>query len=1233
LANCSIFSSFGIHQNRFTFKTSHKFFQKTDSLKKGIFLFITLLLTVSSFAQVDTSKSSLKFDLGFSRSHNTNLWPIYKRVKTKDNSDLQILAPLFRNYRDAKNHENHSHVFPLFWYDSTARGRNLRLLSLYYPTLLRFSSNAKEDEKTFKFLELAPYINFFEISQSANGAIINNNLLFFILYNNNRITHRSYLICFPLFWSFKSPEKTSTTFIPFYSSGTYNNHKGKYLVVTPLFWRFSDSAGYRIFLFPIWKSSEHITNTDTTYSSVVFPLYWSKKDKSVNNKVFFPVLWDLKNEKYQSFTVAPLFSVGHSTDNERRHLAVTPLFWHIKNGTYTSNTLIPFWWNRELISYHINANGVKIADTNSATYVFPLFWSHKNENGQQTIVFPLLWGIRDREKQSLTLFPLFSMGHYNDGAKNYVAVTPFFWHFKTSYGHTNVLFPLWWNSKKMNYHDTSATNIIFPLYWSRHSWYSNYNIFFPFIWDIKTKSYHSFTFEPFFSTGKSTDGKRRHIAITPFFWHYSDSNQIKNRLFPIWWYKKDIYKNDTNITNVLFPIYWAYKGHNYNNKVLFPIIWVLNNGRYKSLTIEPLFSVGHSTDNKKKHIAITPLFWHVKDTLGYKNRLFPIWWNNKRIEYQYANGKEIVYDTNCTNVIFPLYWSYSNNHRTNKAFVPFFWEHKDSLSKSVTAIPLFAYGNSIKEKKSYLAITPLFWHIKDSDKYSNTLIPFWWSKSRVIYKWNGKRIIPVDTEHTTEVFPLYWSYHSKWESNKVFIPFLWSHKDSLSRSFTFAPFFSFGNSAKEKKSYLVATPLYWHFKDSVGYSNTFFPLWRRRMRVNYKWNGFKYVPYDTSHATEVTPLFWSYHDKTQNYKVLFPLLWSFKDSVRKSFTFAPLFSAGHSPVSKKSYLVATPLFWHFKDRTSHTNLFFPFWYNHQRIKYAMKNSKMALVDTVRATYVFPFYWSYRDMDVLRNIFFPILWSNKDKFHSSFTLFPLFSSGRSTDNKSSHLIITPLFWSLKSHGIMRTTLFPLFNTYKDTTGEKKFNVLYVAYRYTKIADSVSVNFLWPIVEYTHAKALRYFRITPIVWYKKSPKVNYFTVQPFYYHGKDTAGESTHIFWELFVHKRQFNKMKSTRFLWRTVVANRYDNGDHEFRILQFVYVNAKKDSTTEHGIFPFYHKVVQKNGDMSFSTMMGFYHHIRRQVPDTKEYYEEVKVLWFIRLLSNAKALKAKGIDMKQKKLI
>jgi hypothetical protein len=1037
--------------------------------KKQFFLVLLLfcLFYYPVIAQKDTTK--LDFDFGLTRDQDINVWPLLKYTRNKEERDLQLMFTLFRNQRNLQIPSKHNHFLPFYWNDSSNAGRDLRIGTLFYPSIAAYSKDAIKNTSSFRLFEIAPKINLMEVTNSPDGMYMENNFFFFVWYKNNKIENRSYFVVFPLYWGIKNEERTTRTIIPLFSKGSFHGNTDRYLAVTPFYWRFRTSAANRDVVFPLLWFKKEFKHNDTVVSKTIFPIYFANKNAYSNSKVFFPLVWSRKSW-YSSFTVFPLFSTG-------------------KSGT----------------------------DNNS-----------------------------------------------------HLAVTPFYWHFKTADGHKNLLFPLWWNEKEGEGSKEVRRNVVLPIFWSYKDQNKKNDVLFPILWLNKKKDYSSFTLVPFVSKGVSKDNGKKHLVITPLYWRITRYNSRTNLLFPLWYNKSKGFGDDRSFFNYIFPLYFDYRKSEISRQVLFPLVWSMKNNKYQSFTLMPLFSSGHNYDTSKSHFAVTPLFWHIQKGSSRFDFLFPIWWYKKKGSGEYAKY---------THIILPIYFSHRSFYKNNKVVFPFYWKFKNEYYKSFTLIPVFSKGSSSDSSRTHYAVTCFYWHIKNKDKRRNILFPLYWNTRKGKGEFEKKSDV---------VFPLFWSFRKKDEKNNVLFPLVWQLKNYYRQSFTILPLFSSGHTNDNEHSHLVLTPFMWKIKNH------------------------------DKERTVLFPLYWSFKEENEKKTVFFPLLWHNKTAFEHSLTFFPLFSSGGSADKSRSHLVITPLFWRTKNADELQNILFPLWWNIRKGKEA---------ETEKTNVVFPLYWSKQDAYRNLKVFFPLIWKQEDPHYSSFTLFPLFSKGKSPVNENMHFAISPLIWKIRKADKTSFTLFPLFYSISDKEKEsRKFNILYFVLRSSKTAEKSSFSLLWPVCEYASGKEYKYFRFTPFIWMKKSAEVNYFTFQPFYYHRVNDKSENYRLFWELYNFENFYGIKRSNNILWKLFFRDLYENGDHETRLIYLLYADVDKRGFKEKSIFPFYYHSSKPNGNQTNSWCFYFFNSIKREIPGTGEFYKEKRIFWLIRVKSNYQALIEKGLD-------
>jgi hypothetical protein len=1031
----------------------------------SLFFLISSLLIFSSFpsvAQKDTIKEDLSFDLGITRGRNINLWPILKISRTPTSKDVMMLFYLYGKNYDLREGTRHSHILPFYWKDSTATLRDLRLFSIYYPSLIRHVYDGNDSIKSFRFMEFAPKVSLLEISSSPNGLFIDNNFLFLLWYKNDVKAKKEFLVTFPVYWYFRNGDRKTNTLFPLYSYGNITRDK-KYFAVTPLFWHTQEKDKSTNVLFPVYWNKSSGTGKTRASRHLIYPVYYQYKDSIFNNKVVFPVIWSYKNPNYSSFTFFPLVFAGKTPDKQTQHVAVTPLFWHLKNGDRVRNFLFPVFWNSK------TGTGAEMKTRN---VLFPVFWNYKDSLRKNTVIFPISYRYKNPYYQSYTFLPLMSAGHTPDKSRSHLTLTPLFWHFRNGDRISNTLFPILFNRQSGTGNSKTTRNVIFPVFWQYQDSLTDNKVLFPLSWSYKNPYYQSFTFLPFYSAGHTPDWKQHYFAVTPAFWHVQNDDVVTNTLLPVWFSRQSGVGGSKTIRKVLFPVFWQYQDSLTDNKVLFPLSWSYRNPYYQSFTFLPFVSTGHTTDNQRSHLAVTPLFWHFRDKDRISNTLFPIWYNRQ----SGTGGSKIT-----RNILFPVFWQYQDSLTDNKVLFPLSWSYKNPNYQSFTFLPFVSTGHTPDRQRQHLAITLLFWHFQNKDRISNTLFPIWYNRQSGT---GGSKVT------RNILFPVFWQYKDSLVNNKVFFPISWSYKNPYYQSFTFLPFVSAGHTSDNQRQHLAVTPIFWHFQNKDRISNTLFPIWFNRQSGT---GGSKLT------RNILFPVFWQYKDSLVNNKVFFPISWSYKNPYYQSFTFLPFVSTGHTPDRQRQHLAITPLFWHFKNYDRISNTLFPIWYNRQSGTGGSKVTRNIL---------FPVFWQYQDSLTDNKVLFPLSWSYKNPYYQSFTVLPFISMGHSADKQQSHLVITPLFWHHQNKDQVSNLLFPiLYNSVKGTGGSKiTRNVIFPVF--WQYQDSLTDNKV----------------LFPLSWSYKNPYYQSFTFLPFFSTGRSPVEDKNHlVITPLFWHVKDKDKI--------------------------------------------------------------------------------------------------------------
>lgn len=1062
----------------------------------------------------------MRLDLGITRDKNVNLWPILKRSVTDEKRELQVLFPFYQKIKFPQIRKSSSYLFPLYWHQKDSANKDFRLLSTYYPSVFHYQSCASEQSKGFHLFEILPNVEAFAYKRSADGTIIDNNLLFFLWYKQNKRKQTLNIVTFPVYWYFNSPKRTSNTFFPFFSYGNYHYKNYKYFALTPLYWHSKHKYGRRNLLLPLYWNNQKFYNGDTSASTVIFPLFWNYRNPKRENTILFPVLWNFNNNYYSSTTFFPLFAQGHSSYNDNNHLVITPFFYHIKHSEGLDNVLFPLWWQH-------SRNGNYYSHT-----IFPIYWERRNNYYNNKIFFPFAYQIYQNNYYSFTAFPFFSKGSSDDGLRKHQIVTPlfyrfqnrnalfstifpvywkhtadtgmakrnalvffpFYWEYRSFYKQSRIVFPVYWHFREDTGIMKRTQNILFPLYWQEKSPFKKSNVLFPVYWQYKNQNKQSLTIFPLFSHGSNSSGGR-YCYIAPLYYQQKSPFYSQKVFFPLLWYEKKLYQNASEKSMTVFPFYWQTVKPSYSKLTIFPLYWYSSDKKYATHTLFPFYSYGRSVDLEKKHLTITPLFWQFKNRDFRYNVVFPVWWNKK----YYGDSGEVF-----SSSLFLLYWHLKYKEKRNTVIFPALWYFSNAERKSLTLAPLFSYGKNTRDNSNYV-ILPLFARFKRPLQSTTTIFPLYWNIHRQGRAGSEKFIFSP---------PVFWRFVDSSRSNTIFAPLVWSFKKPQCHSFTVFPFYTSGKSCLNFKEYRAITPLYWHFRNGDNNQQVLFPL------------------------------FWRFADDNKTNTIVFPLVWNFKSKFGSSFTLFPLYSSGNSFNGQKSYRAITPVFWQFKDGDKEQRVVFPLLWNTYK-KHSAEHFEKSDV-------LFPLYWHYQSPAYNNEILFPLVWSFRNKFYNSFTIFPLFSGGRATNSSSRHTMAALVYWNFKNKDGVEEFLFPLY------------------YRKTKMGSSdtsslrMFLGLAWDFRD-NNSSTQTFF---PLIWNHNSYKRHDFVFFPLTAFGHSKVRKNTYYtFAFLFYRHKKANQCRNVLFPVFWNYSEKYDSYFKKRTVLFPVYFSKHNNYVNNKTLFP------------------------------------------------------------------
>ncbi len=620
-------------------------------------------------------------------TNNKAVLPLFFSFKNRFRQSTTIF-PLLSFGRTADSSSSYLAFTPFYWERKTRNSESYTLLPLWRKKLVYTA-----DDDTVKTSTLYP--------------------IYWSLHDSKRDNR----ILFPLFFDLKNENRRFVAAIPFFTYHKELNSINESRSYTPFYWHLTRVNKTSDIVFPIYWQTHRLINGESFKSNTFFPIYWSVVGGAKNHKVLFPVAFFLKNQNYQSVTLFPLFSTGHSTNKLKSHFNITPLFWHIKTPRYETNLLFPIW---------VNSNICQGDDTAKLKVLFPIYFRTKTATTSEIIVLPIVFGLSNYRSSWLAVFPFYYSGTNKAIQSKTMAVTPFYWHREGLGGRSDVFFPLFWKSKKYLAADTITKTKLFPLYWAKKSNSEDKKLLLPLVYSAKDTVYESFTLFPLFSVGHSVDDSNRHFMITPFFGNFQSKDGFKTFLFPLFSAK---HKGDETNTAILWFMYRKTKRPDYaKTSILWPICERLKSEELSTFRIAPL--VWHFKTDTAKTTAFIPFYYRYKSVTKHSTSLALGMFKHENIlgshvatsllwrlysSEKYTNGEFE------TRLFYLLYANINRKDKQEKSLFPFYHKVKHGngdRSKSV----FLGFYNYFKQYKPDIATfyeeERIFWFIRLRSNYN-----------------------------------------------------------------------------------------------------------------------------------------------------------------------------------------------------------------------------------------------------------------------------------------------------------------------------------------------------------------------------------------------------------------------------------------------------------------------------------------------------------------------------------
>ncbi len=683
------------------------------SLESQTNLFVPFYFRRKNYYYNDTSRLSTIFPLYWSYKNKTTsnkvIAPLIWRMKDSSYRSFTF-APLFSTGKSPDLKSNHLMLGSLYWQFKNHYVSNKVFVPLYWSRQRYFETD------TAKFKTIFP------------------------LYWSFKNKHKSLkTIAPPLIWRVKKDDSKSFTFFPFYSGKNYVDSTRKYRMYGTLFWHFENNYSKSNLLFPVFFNRKRYFDADTSKFATLFPVYWSYKDMIKSSQVVFPIIWNIKTPRYRTFSFLPFYLKRTATDSTSKRLMIGTVYWQYNSPERKNRTFFPLYWNKK--HYYPD-------DTTQFSAIFPLYWSYADKSVKNKVFFPLVWNINNNHYKSFTFIPFYSKGHSLISKDKHFMLASVYWQFDKESGKDRLIFPLYYQNWRYDRSDTTTFSSIFPLYWSIRNKKRQNTVVFPLSWSFKNRTRKTYTFFPLYSRGKRYDSDNGHLMLAALYWKFK-TDKSKNTLLLPFYYQRLRYKNyDTTRFSTVFPLYWSYTNMIGKQKVFFPLIWTRKSKYYRSFTFVPLFSAGRSVAGSQKHLALTPLYWHIVNKDAKTNVLFPLYWSYKD---SLENDK----------VLFPIVWSLKNKERKSFTFFPIYSQWSAIYGDKKANILYFLWRRKVvEERKTTHFIWPICKVVNDdkANYHSFRLAPIiWYKKTPEIKHFSFQ---PLYYMHQTSEYK---SHHILWQ--------------------------------------------------------------------------------------------------------------------------------------------------------------------------------------------------------------------------------------------------------------------------------------------------------------------------------------------------------------------------------------------------------------------------------------------------------------------------------------
>ncbi len=884
-----------------------------------------------------------------------------------------------------------------------------------------------------------------------------------------------------------------------YWFGRDDANKSRYDVLFPLLWSFRGADSSSTVLFPlIWSFSGPKTNTtvaglfihrrnDAFYANVLFPVWWSVGDDATGRgfKAFIPLfVWkrDFKARTSSLFTAAG----GYSKDETNGTLGglIWPVltFWY-RDPTSSTRVITPLYVSHWSKTEHSMTRWVALLfyqredPAGSTTMFFPFVWRFKDAatgatatvtplgghrsgpRDDTTVVLTVFWRTYKPGGWSAGLFPLLFFGNKPSG--RHAVVFPLFWHLASETESTTTLVPLfYWHRDRDGY--AFGT----PLLFLGNDRGDSYAIQFPLIWHFASERRGtSTTVVPVGYYHKDPDGwslgvgplvpllfarsgkTRSHFALVPLIWHFADRTADRTTtVVGPYWHRR--WGNET--TDGLFPLLYYRRGarpggSDETSFTFFPLVHYRRDA-HTSVFVTPLGATARGPERSGGFLG--PYFWY--DDKERSLRFIPFLHidvtdhaTGERTR-QYGPWFQVDAPKNSARALIPLFARYKNEQETGTWVLPTFFRMRRNNGDRVDALLPLYWRSAFGDRRTTLiglyydrtapgvhnfGFAPLFFYARNPERTITVIPPLLTVRrdegnGEKVWQWTLLYAHKHDRDTSlTTVFPLFWSYKREGRTTAVGFPLYWHVADEKeNRSWTYVAPLAFWSRSGTWRTRGILTA--WYTRDSAsGYaSQAFLPLFYQASGPDHfslltLVGGYRHS--GPSRLWYLTPLVWSTDSPTSSFSMVFPLWFRRTDKMAETTTtVAPLpflYVSRTTPATR--FQTTLGLYWHYRDIASSTRVVLPLFYDVHEYQVSRTTAVFPLfvrrhiAAEERTYWVSPFFYSHTSPTYSTTFGFPLVFV------------PLYWDIRRGDNRTTAVL--PLFYKWRRPSYQSTLVVPFY----------------------------------------------------------------------------------------------------------------------------------------------------------------------------------------------------------------